>query len=415
MNESVRIHGIAAGGDGVGTLADGRVVFVPRTGPGDLVELRAMTSAKRFARARIARMVEPSPARVEPPCPHYEPDECGGCQLQHLAPGPQRDARRRIVLEALRRIGGQELAEPPLESSPTEWEYRTKISLTVGASRSALKPVGYHRLGRPDQVFDLTRCLIARPELNQVWGAVRPRRALLPRNANRVILRVDRSGGRHLIVRTAESGTWTSARELGESLARDGISVALWWHPEDGAPRVLFGEGETYPATVFEQVHPAMGDQVRAYAVDRLRPLDGSHVWDLYAGIGETALRIQELAPSATVESVELDGRAVRLSEQRAPRQGITRHAGQVEDLIDRLRAADRAIMNPPRTGVGAEVTDYLVAHPIERLVYVSCDPATLARDVARLASRYRLTDVRAFDLFPQTAHVETVATLDSR
>jgi 23S rRNA (uracil1939-C5)-methyltransferase len=390
-------------------------VFVPRTAPGDLVELGAITSAKRFARARIARVVEPSPARVDPPCPHYERDECGGCQLQHLGAGPQREARRRIVVEALRRIGRQELDEPPLEPSPVEWEYRTKVSLTVGASRSAGRPIGYHRLGRPDQVFDLTRCLIARPELNQVWEGLRPRRALLPRNANRVILRVDRAGGRHLMVRTVDSGTWTRARELGESLGGDGISVTLWWHPEGGAPRVLYGDRETYPATVFEQVHPAMGDRVRTYAIDRLGPLAGCHLWDFYAGIGETTLRIHELAPSATVESVELDGRAVRLAEQRASRQAITRHAGRVEDLIDRLRAAQRAIMNPPRTGLADQVTEHLTTHPIERLVYVSCDPATLARDVARLASRYRLTDVHAFDLFPQTAHVETVATLDRR
>lgn len=422
MNGPVRIHGIAAGGDGVGTLPDGRVVFVPRAAPGDLVELRTITATKRFARARIAGVIEPSPDRVSPPCPHYERDECGGCQLQHLGAGPQREARRRIVVDALRRIGRQELEEPPLEPGTTEWEYRAKVSLTVGASRgSASRPIGYHRLGRADQVFDLTCCLIARPELTQVWGAVRPRQALLPPNARRLILRVDRGGGRHLIVRTSHSGTWTQARALGESLARDGIAVTLWWHPENGAPRVLYGDTRTYPATVFEQVHPAMGDRVRAFAVAQLAPQEGWHLWDLYAGIGETTLRIHEQAPAATIESVELDARAVRLAGQQGPGEGIIRSAGRVEELIGRLRPADAAILNPPRTGLGGEVVRRLLepsrraAQPPGRLVYVSCDPATLARDVARLASRFRLTQVQAFDLFPQTAHVETVATLERR
>jgi 23S rRNA (uracil1939-C5)-methyltransferase len=411
----------------VGTLPDGRVVFVPRTAPGDLVELRSVTTAKRFARARIARVVEPSAVRVEPPCPHYRFDDCGGCQLQHLATTAQREARRQIVVDAMRRIGGQELDPPPLEPSEAEWGYRTKISLSVGGSRRSVPgPIGYHRVGRADQVFDLTRCPIARPELTKVWDAVRPSRALLPSNASRVILRIDRSANRHLIVRTSGSGTWTRARELGESLVRDGAAATLWWHPEDGAPRVLYGQTETFPATVFEQVHPAMGDRVRAYAVTRLGELDRRHVWDLYAGIGETTLRIVGLSSSVTVDSVELDGRAVRLADQRGPQERVTRHAGRVEDLITRLRPAHAVILNPPRTGLHADVINALMvpsrraaepsnraAEPPSRIVYVSCDPATLARDIARLASRYRLVDVRAFDLFPQTAHVETVATLE--
>ena len=420
MNPPVRIHGIAAGGDGVGTLPDGRVVFVPRTAPGDLVELRAMTSAKRFARARAGRVLEASPARVDPPCPHYVHDDCGSCQLQHLTVEAQQGARRRILADALRRIGGQELEEPVLEPSDTEWEYRAKMSLTVGASRRGPRPIGYHRLGHSDQVFALTRCPIARPELNALWQALQPHRGLLPGNAKRVVLRVDRAGGRHVIVRTGEPGTWTRARDLGATLGREGIAVTLWWHPEGGAPRVLSGGGEAYPATVFEQVHPVMGDRVRDFAVARLGDLPARHVWDLYAGIGETTLRLRHLFPAATLESVELDPRAVRLAEDRGPREGITRHTGRVEDLMPRLHPAEAVILNPPRTGLHVEVAKALLELPgsgagptPSRLVYVSCDPATLARDVARLAPRYRLSGVRGFDLFPQTAHVETVATLD--
>jgi 23S rRNA (uracil1939-C5)-methyltransferase len=420
VKPAVRIHGIAAGGDGVGTLADGRVVFVPRAAPGDLLELKQVVPSRRFARARIARVMEASPDRVTPPCPHYQGDECGGCQLQHLSAPAQRLARSRLVGDALRRIGHLPVEDPDLIPSETEWEYRSRVTLAVAfPGRGSREPrIGFHRFDRPSQTFELTRCPIARPEVNDLWTAFRDHRAKLPRNTERLILRIDRTGGRHAIVKTTGTDSWPRARELGTSLATAGCAVTLWWQPEGGAARVLFGSSDPYPATVFEQIHPEMGDRVRAYAVGELGDTGGCHVWDLYAGIGETTRRItpfgnRQSAVPTTVESVELDARAVRLAEERGPEDGITRHAGRVEDLIDRLRPAHRVIVNPPRTGLASEVTDRLAARPPNRLVYVSCDPATLARDVSRLATSFRLCRIQAFDLFPQTAHIETVATLE--
>lgn len=116
MSQAIRIRGIVAGGEGVGTLADGRAVFVPRAAPGDLLEPAEVRLAKKFARARIGRLLEPSPERVVPACPHYEADRCGGCQLQHLSADAQRVARRRLVADAFRRIGHLEVEEPT--SSP---------------------------------------------------------------------------------------------------------------------------------------------------------------------------------------------------------------------------------------------------------------------------------------------------------
>lgn len=406
MSEAVRIKGIAAGGDGVGTLSDGRTVFVPRTATGDLAELTGITLARRFARARLARLVEASPDRVTPPCPHYLRDDCGGCQLQHLHADAQRAARRRLVADALQRIGRLEAAEPCLEESDREWEYRAKISLTARGG-----VIGYHKVGRPDLVFELRRCPIARPELNQLWSALRARRDLLPRNTVKVVLRVDRQGGRHVLVRVKGAQVWIGARETGEHLERAGAPAVLWWQPEGGAPRTVFGAREAFPAMVFEQVHPGMGDRVREYAVASLGPVSGEHVWDLYAGIGETTRSLA--AAGASVESVESDRRAVALAEERGPHEKVTRHAGLVEDLLPALRPAAAVIVNPPRAGLGEEVTSRLSAQPPDHLVYVSCDPATLGRDIARLGSAYRVRDLRSFDLFPQTAHVETVVRLE--
>jgi len=406
VSEAVRIRGIAAGGDGVGTLSDGRTVFVPRTANGDLAELTGITLARRFARARLARLVEASPERITPPCPHYLRDDCGGCQLQHLHADAQRAARRRLVADALQRIGRLEAAEPSLEPSDREWEYRAKISLTARGAA-----IGYHKVGRPDLVFELRRCPIARPELNQLWTALRARRDLLPRNTVKVVLRVDREGGRHVIVRVKGAQVWIGARETGEHLERAGISAVLWWQPEAGAPRTVFGAREAFPAMVFEQVHPGMGDRVREYAVASLGPVAGEHVWDLYAGIGETTRALA--AAGASVESVESDRRAVALAEARGPHEKVTRHAGLVEDVLSALRPAAALIVNPPRTGLGEEVTSRLADLPSRRLIYVSCDPATLGRDIARLGAAYRVRDIRSFDLFPQTAHVETVVRLE--
>jgi 23S rRNA (uracil1939-C5)-methyltransferase len=159
---------------------------------------------------------------------------------------------------------------------------------------------------------------------------------------------------------------------------------------------------------VFEQVHPAMGDKVRAFALTALGQVGGHHVWDLYSGIGETTSAL--VFAGASVESVESDRRAVAEAEARGP--AAERHVGRVERILGRLRAPSLVITNPPRTGMDERVVGELERRSPKRIVYISCDPATLARDLTRMPS-FRLVTVVAFDLFPQTAHVETVAVLD--
>jgi 23S rRNA (uracil1939-C5)-methyltransferase len=170
----------------------------------------------------------------------------------------------------------------------------------------------------------------------------------------------------------------------------------------------MAGSGEAFPATVFEQVHPEMGDLVRQFAVEQLGDVSGRKVWDLYAGIGETTALLA--GRRAIVESVELDRRAVAEAEARGP--AARRLAGRVEDMLRKLGRPDRVIVNPPRTGMDERVTEELDRLRPDRVVYISCDPATLARDILRLG-HFQLLQVQAFDLFPQTTHVETVAVLE--
>ena len=401
----VRILRLAAGGDGVGKLPDGRTVFVPRTAPGDLVEVTGLRQHKRFARGRLARVVEPSPHRVEPRCPHYVHDECGGCQLQHVDNETQLASRRAFVGDALRRIAKREVPDPPIVPAEKIYDYRTK--LTVHAQDGGRR-IGLYRYDRPDQIFDLRWCHITVPELMELWQVVRKLRSLLPPQLNQVVLRLDRSGCRHLLVRVGPGEVWSGAERLHRELGRNGAAATIWWQPEGGAPRAMAGSGEAFPATVFEQVHPEMGDRVRQFAVEQLGDVSGQKVWDLYAGIGETTALLA--ARGASVESVELDRRAVAEAEARGPT--ARRLAGRVEDLLDKLGRPDRVIVNPPRTGMDERVATALDRLQPERLVYVSCDPATLARDLLRM-EHFQLMRVEAFDLFPQTTHVETVAVLE--
>ena len=405
-----RILRLAAGGDGIGNLPDGRTVFVPRTAPGDEIELTRVREHRRFARARVGRVVAPSPLRTDPPCPHYVRDECGGCQLQHLGADAQRAARRGFVGDALRRIGGLDVADPELERAPSDWAYRTKLTLHSDGAR-----IGLHPVDQPSAVFDLEVCLITAPKLLALWREVRARRGLLPARIRHVVLRLDRSGGLHLVVETAGAAPWPDAGRLHAALAEVQLPATLWLRPEEGAARVVSGSAESFPATVFEQVHPVMGDRVRAHAIGLLGAVAGGTVWDLYAGIGDTTRAL--VAAGATVVSVESDRRAVAHAEGRRDATSAERSrwiAARAEDAVDRLPRADQVVTNPPRTGMDARVTEALDAGGARRIVYIACDPATLARDIRRLPS-YRLVQVRAFDLFPQTAHVESVALLERR
>ena len=401
----VRILRVAAGGDGVGRLEDGRAVFVPRSAPGDLVELTGLRSQRRFARARVARVLEPGPDRIEPPCPHYVDDECGGCQLQHLAAGAQREVRRTIVGDALRRLARLDVSDPEIEPASRTLEYRTKITLHADARAGT---IGLHPYGRAEQVFDLRRCLITVAEVNRLWAALRPLRRFFPPRLQTLMLRLDRRGECHAVFQSASGTPWPEAATLREALVAEGVEATIWWREEGGTPRNVAGPDESFPATVFEQVHPEMGDRVRAFAVAALGSAANRLVWDLYAGIGETTAALAKTG--ARVESVESDSRAVAEAEARGP--AARRLTGRVEDLLGRLTAPDLVVTNPPRVGMQPQVPAELERRRPERIVYISCDPATLARDLSRLTG-YRIGALRAFDLFPQTAHVETVAVLE--
>lgn len=406
MSESlarVEITGIAAGGDGVGRL-DGMAVFVPRTEPGDVANV-ALTLAKRFARGTLVSLEVASPTRVDPPCPHYTRDRCGGCQLQHVSYEAQLAAKGMILGDALRRIGKRQVEDPVVEPSDGQWRYRRKLTLHLRRTGTTWI-AGLHPYDDPDAVFDLHDCPITDERVMAVWGELRDAFDLLPRErALRVAVRLVEHGASVVV----EGGrTWRAPETM---LERVPSMDELWWHPEGGRMRLLARRGtESQRGASFAQVNAGVAARLQAYVLARANGHHPDRVVDAYAGMGATAIPLA--AEGREVIAIELDRDAAEYvgRQLRPPSRAI---AGRVEEHIAAALPADVVLLNPPRSGVDSRVLQALesVRRPPRAILYTSCDPATLARDLARLP-RYRLASVRAYDMFPQTAHVEAVCEL---
>jgi 23S rRNA (uracil1939-C5)-methyltransferase len=432
----VEIHGIAAGGAGVGHLADGRAVFVHRTAPGDRARVSVTAGKARWARGVLRGLDEASPARRPPPCPHY--DRCGGCTLQHLQPQAQREARGALVREALVRIGKlDDVPEVGVHAPGPEFGYRNRASFTLrrlgvrrgSPARRAPPPVvaGFHALERPGHVVDVGTavggpCLLLEPALQRLWDGVRgawgPDARNLPAGAVlRLTLRALDDGSGILLVEGG-AGDGQPHRLLA---GVEGLR-AVWARAasDAGAPRLLAGSedpvehwfGEALPIRpgAFLQVNREAAAFLHRAALEALDPQPGDRVLDGYAGFGAWGRAAARLGAEAV--GIEADPGAVAMGRAH-PVPGFELLEGTVEALIETLLPADRVVLNPPRTGLHEAVPAALAAHPPRRLVYVSCDPATLARDLERLGPGFRVRGVQAVDLFPQTAHVEIIVTLD--
>ena len=393
----IDIDSIAAGGDGVGRM-NGLVAFVPRTAPGDRARIR-YASGGRFTRGEVLRLLRESPTRTPPPCPHYGADRCGGCQLQHLEYAAQLAAKSRIVQDAFARIGRREIPLPEVTPSPAEWRYRSKLTLAM-RRRGDHWIAGLHPYDDATSVFSLTDCPITAESVIAVWRQILSRSSLLP-------FATELRGAVHGNAFTLEGGSrWDNSAEFFAAVP---ALSELWWAPEDGVRRLLHTRTTEALGLSFAQINTALASSLHAYVVDRVWSFAPSSVIDAYSGRGATALALA--ARGARVTAIESDSNAASWVADRLPADSRS-IAGRVEDHLAAALPANLVILNPPRAGVDAKVTDMLTSPEGPRaIIYVSCDPATLARDVARLAD-YRIAAVRAFDMFPQTAHVETVVEL---
>lgn len=416
------VESVAVGGDGVAREESGRVVFVPRTAPGDRVEVRLREERASWARGEAVRLVEPGPGRREAPCPYYP--GCGGCQLQHLTREAQLDAKRRIVRDALVRIGGLSPEVEPVRDPGPRFGYRNRVTLTLRRSDDGVR-AGYHRHDDASRLVDVERCPLAEPPLNEAWTQLRESwgaeaRHLPAGDELRITLRCALDGTTGLLVKGGDPED--PGRPDRITAALDGLSGYLWI-PEGGERRLLAGESMLEDRWEGRRIRSDLGSflQVnRRVAAAMERHLDalvgdpsGLRILDLYAGVGLRAMRWAERG--ARVEPCESDARAVEAG-RRAAGEGadVTFHHATVEEALPGLLPADEVVVNPPRTGLSEEVTDVLRGTRPGRLTYVSCDPATLARDLKRLGDGWRLRPVQPFDVFPQTAHVEAVVRLEA-
>jgi 23S rRNA (uracil1939-C5)-methyltransferase len=401
---SVSIDSIAAGGDGVGR-SDGLVVFVPRTAPGDVVTAQIASKA-RFARGALRNIVSPSHDRIEPPCQHYTRDRCGGCQLQHMTYESQLVAKQMIICDSLQRIGKREVEPPPIERSPKEWRYRTKLTLAM-QRRGPRWIAGLHIYDDPARIFPLSDCPITDRSVVAAWREVMEADAYFPDARElRGSVRVTNGGPTFVMI----GGQSWGARD--QFVAAVPSISAVWWEPADEKPRVLLYDKrpDQAPSASFAQINAGMAEILRADVLDRARSYAPRSAIDAYSGAGHTAIALSE--EGVAVTAVELDRDASRWSASKlAPPSRAIR--ARVEDALPGLLPADIVILNPPRAGVDSRVTATLEteAEHIRGVIYVSCNPATLARDLSRLPS-YRIESLHAFDMFPQTAHVETVCEL---
>ena len=405
---TLTVDSIAAGGDGVGR-SNGLVVFVPRTAAGDIVTA-SIAGRGQFARGSLRTVTRPSPDRTDPPCPHYTRDRCGGCQLQHITYGSQLAAKQRIIRDAIERIGKRQLAAPEVRPSAAEWRYRTKLTLAI-RRRGGSWIAGLRAYDDPSRVFSLADCPITERGVVRVWRDVMGAAEFFP---DAVELRgsVRLSEGAYTF--SLEGGTrWTKAEEFFAAVP----SLSdLWWEADGRAPTLLHGRdapgSRKKPGISFAQINPAVAAELHAHVVSRARSYSPARVVDAYSGAGATAIPLAE--GGATVTAIELDQLASDWAAGRLP-EGSRAVRGRVEDELPAALPADVVLLNPPRSGVDEKVTQVLErqAEKPRAVIYVSCNPATLARDISRLPS-YRIAGVVAFDMFPQTAHVETVCELVS-
>jgi 23S rRNA (uracil1939-C5)-methyltransferase len=432
------VDSLAHGGNGV-ARRDGYVVFVAGAVPGDRVRAVVGTAKKAYAEARAVEIVEPSPDRIAPRADHP------GAPWQVLPYERQLEVKAEHVREALERIGHLEGFElDPIVPAVEEWRYRNKVEFSFGAGPDGELVCGFHAPGRWDQILPLDDCLLVSERVDAIRQqileyAVGHQLTAWDRREQRGFLRnlVIREGRRtgELQVRLVTSpGSldtdalvdavpcdglfWTQQEQLGET-ATGGDTVLL-----SGVPQLreqLGGLEFLISPEAFFQTNTEMAERLYSVAAEFAQLRGHERVFDLYCGIGTIALTLA--ARAREVVGVEIVEPAVADAIENARINDVTNarfFAGDIRlamrDLVEQAGRPDVAVVDPPRAGLSQKVVRRIVESRPSRIVYVSCNPTTLAPNAAQMVEAgYRLVKVRPVDMFPQTPHIESVALLERR
>ena len=401
---TLHLTSIAHGGDALGRH-EGKVIFVPYAMPGEEALVEIVEDKGRYARGRLVEILSPSPHRVDPPCPHFGPGKCGGCQWQHMAYQAQLEFKAAVVGDQLARLG--RLPDAPVKRaipSASPWHYRNHAQFSVSDDG---------RLGfvATDgwRVETIEVCYLLHPLLEELLAALDLE---LPGLA-RLSLRAGVNTGHQMVI-------FETHDDLPPALESD-LPVSCVLLLSDGTPINLIGNNHItevvagrrfrISATSFFQVNTPAAEELVRVVSEYLAPAGDETLLDAYCGVGTFALSLADKV--GYVIGIEEDAGAVADARLNvAELANVEFIEGSVEASLPQLdRRIDLAVLDPPRQGCKPEALTALIELAPRRIVYVSCDPATLARDARRLAEGgYQLVEVQPVDMFPQTYHIESVA-----
>ncbi|MFZ4099579.1 MAG: 23S rRNA (uracil(1939)-C(5))-methyltransferase RlmD [Chlamydiia bacterium] len=436
----VEILRLGIHGEGVGQCG-GKTLFVEGALPGERVSASVYEERKTYARARLRRVLSPSEHRERPPCPLF--GQCGGCQLMHLSYEQQLIMKRQRVVDALERIGKlQGISVLPCKASPTPLAYRNKIQLPVQSGPDGMR-IGLYAHHTHD-VVDVEACAIHCPLGERAYREVR--RVLLDSAVIPYDPETGRGELRHILLRTALFShqvlvVFVTAHDEPSSALLDAAEEIMHSMPQirgivqnvqsqsgntvlGRSFYTLMGEGEieerlcglafkVSPASFF-QVNPPQAQQLYKEVLFLAECKGHETVLDAYCGVGTLALIFAEHV--RRVIGVEIVPEAIRDAKENAHRNSISNaefFCAPTEEFVQQIDPVDIVILNPPRTGCVPSALDALIKMRPPTILYVSCDPATLARDLAHLSQAgWQVDKVQPFDMFPQTAHVECAVRL---
>lgn len=402
----LKMEKMVFGGDCLARLPDGRAIFVPFGLPGEVIQVEVVEDKKRFARGWPLAWIETSPQRIIPRCIHF--GECGGCQYQHLDYKDQYQAKQDILMDQFQRIG--KIEDPPIKPivpSPNPWNYRNFVQFHLGRGGE----LGYiHADG--EHLLPIKECHLPEPGINALW----PQLEMDPESdLYRLGIRQDSFGELMLIL----EGEGDRPPEFSVD-----IPVSAVYTPPDANQIIMAGDDHLnytllnrqfqVSARSFFQVNTPIAEKMVQYLLKNLYLTSKSRVIELYAGVG---LFSAFIAPEVShLTAVEISGSAchdftVNLEEF----ENVILYEAQAEAVLSTLKVEmDVLIADPPRAGLAPEVHDALEQLKPLQIAYISCDPATLARDARKLLTKgYRLSSVQPFDQFPHTAHIESICIFD--
>lgn len=430
-----KIESISSEGHGVARL-DGLTVFIPFTAAGDTVRAVITDVQKRFARARLVSVTEPSDSRRDADCPNY--GQCGGCQLRHISYDAQLEAKTQIVENAMRRIGGfTDFSVDETVGAKRTDRYRNKMMFPVGKINGQ-NVCGFYA-PHSHNIIPLGDCMLGDSTNADIIRAVTDymdAEGVEPDVIRRVFTRKSFATGEIMVVLCIAPATLPSTDELvtritsvSDKVSGIVLNIGAGKTVPSDKNLTLWGKGtitdklcgiefEISPNSFF-QINPEQTENLYRKAIEFADIDADTRVMDIYCGIGTISLCAAQTAK--TVVGVEIVKQAIKDAKKNASRNGITNakfYADSAENIVPRLiengEQVDVAILDPPRKGSDEKTLNAIVKSGAKRIVYVSCNPATLARDARFLAEQgYKITRSAVFDLFPQTCHVETVLLME--